>query len=455
MEHLTILQKLFKRAPIYLLGIILIFSLILHIVFFIKHPGENFIKPSDQKIQAQLDDGEISERIAMLKEHTWKYGSRDAYLYTQMANQIIEDGIYGYNTDKESNAFVTPGHPMILVLLFQLANLFNIEQMTMVKIFNMLLNIATIALIYLIGTKIFKNKWIGLVASGFYATYFTPLHYFRTALTEIPGIFFFCLAIYLFLLALESNKKLIHFFFAVVFCYGVMIRPVIAPLVLIAFVVLFIKYRQHLKMWLLITSIWAIGAAIVIAPWVIRNFIMFNEFILLSTHSGNSWFAGSNPFNIYDFSDYWKEQRELGMESKEYAIMKIKEGFENNFGLWFSWFTIGKTYELFKIPDAIYYYNSYSFAGLIKTMHHYLVNLAFITAIISLFSRKKEAIAVTAVLIMYIGLSNLFLTIPRYGFFIIPIMCVLNGYAIITIVTKVVHIIRNQKNKLYTNANKA
>ncbi|MCC2250626.1 glycosyltransferase family 39 protein [Virgibacillus sp. AGTR] len=438
-------KQLYKKAPIYIIGIILLCSFIVYTYFFFQHPGSNFIQPTDAEIQQQLENGEISERIAMLREHTWKYGSRDAYLYTKMANQIIEDGVYGYNTDGKSNAFVTPGYPIILVVLFHIANILDVDQMTVVKLFNMLLSLGTILLIYLIGAKTFANRWIGIVASALYAAYFTPLHYFRTSLTEIPGIFFFCLAIYLFLLALEKNNKIFHFLFAVVFCYGVMIRPVIAPLVLIAFAILLVKYRHQLKTWIVITGVWAFGAAVIIAPWVIRNFIMFNEFILLSTHSGNSWFAGSNPFDLYSFSDYWKEQAELGMDSKEYAIMKIKEGFENNFGLWFAWFTVGKTYELFKLPDAIYFYTAYSYVNIFKLIHNIIVNLAFITTIVSFITRKKEAIAIAAILIMYIGLSNLFLTIPRYGFFIIPIMCILGGYAIVTIIKKVVNIIQGLK----------
>ncbi|MBT2216054.1 glycosyltransferase family 39 protein [Virgibacillus dakarensis] len=442
MNSFTFFQQLYKKAPLYIIGVILFISFILYTYFFIEHPGSNFVQPTDKEIQQQLDNGKISERIAMLREHTWRYGSRDAYLYTKMANQIIEDGIYGYNSNGESNAFVTPGYPMILVVLFHIANSLDVEQMTIVTLFNMVLSLATILLIYTIAAKTFKNQWIGVAASALYAVYFTPLHYFRTALTEIPGIFFFCLAIYLFLLALENNKKIFHFLFAVVFCYGIMIRPVIAPLVLIAFVILFIKYRRQLKTSIVISGIWAIGAVVVIAPWVIRNFIVFNEFILLSTHSGNSWFAGSNPFDIYSFSDYWKEQRELGMDSKEYAIMKIIEGFETNFGLWLAWFTVGKTYELFKLPDAIYFYTAYGYVNLVRMIHNLIVNLAFITVIISFISRKKEAIAIASILIMYIGLANLFLTIPRYGFFIIPIMCILNGYAIVTIITKIINVFR-------------
>ncbi|MYL40839.1 ArnT family glycosyltransferase [Virgibacillus salexigens] len=452
MNRSTFFQQLYEKAPLYILGLILFLSFFIYIYFFIEHPGSNFVQPTDEEIQQQLDDGVISERIAALKEHTWKYGSRDAYLYTEMANQFIEDGIYGYNTNGESNAFVTPGYPMILVVLFLIANTLGVEQMIIVTVFNMVLSLATILLIYNIALKTFKNQWMGVAASAFYAVYFTPYHYFRTALTEIPGIFFFCLAIYLFLIALEKNKKIFHILFAVVFCYGVMLRPVIAPLVLIAFVILFLKYRHQIKTSIVISALWAVGAAVVIAPWVIRNFIVFQEFILLSTHSGNSWFAGSNPFDMYSFSDYWKEQEELGMDSKEYALMKIKEGFETNFGLWLAWFTVGKTYELFKLPDAIYFYTAYGYVNFVKMIHHLIVNLAFITVIISFISRKKEAIAIASILILYIGLSNLFLTIPRYGFFIIPVMCILNGYAIVTLITNIRNLLQRSKLK---NANKA
>ncbi|WP_159457846.1 hypothetical protein [Virgibacillus dakarensis] len=88
----------------------------------------------------------------------------------------------------------------------------------------------------------------------------------------------------------------------------------------------------------------------------------------------------------------------------------------------------------------------------LRMIHNLIVNLAFITVIISFISRKKEAIAIASILIMYIGLANLFLTTPRYGFFIIPIMCILNGYAIVTIITKIKTLSVDRKIR---NANKA
>ncbi|GAQ16871.1 dolichyl-phosphate-mannose-protein mannosyltransferase [Oceanobacillus picturae] len=433
------LKHLHKKMPVYMLIILLLISTIMHTYFLIKHPGSNFVEPTEEQIQEQLENEEITESVAKLREHTWKYGSRDAYLYTNMANQLIEHGVYGYDTRNTGeiikNAFVTPGHPLLLVAIFHVADLFQVEQMTMVKLFNMVLSIGTVLLLYLIASQIFKNRWVGVVAAGLYTFYLTPLHYFRTALTETPGIFFFCLAIYVFLLALHTNKKILHMLFAIIFCYGVMIRPVIAPLVLIGFAVTAFRHRHQYKQFFSVTIFWGIGASVVILPWLIRNYIAFGDFILFSTHSGNSWFAGSNPFNMYDFSEYWKERYELGMEAKDYAIMKIKEGFQENFGLWLSWFTIGKTYELFKIPDAIYYYTALSYMDVFKWTHHIIVNGALITSVVAVLTRKKKLLALASVAFMYIGLSNLFLTIPRYGFFIIPVLCIITAAGIVVLLS--------------------
>lgn len=420
------------RLPFYTMLGILMVSFALHMYFLIDHPGSNFIRIPTEQLEQMVEQGEIDEYTATLKEHTWKYGSRDAYLYVKMANQLLEHGVYGYDTHNTGeivkNAFVTPGYPLILVGLIVVAEILNADQMSIIKLFNMFLSIGTVLLIFLIAKKLFPNPWIGVVASGIYAFYFPPLHYFRMALTEVPGIFFFCLSIYIFLIALETGKKRFHLLFAVFFCYTVLIRPVIAPLVMIGFIVLCMKHWRDVKKWIEVGLIWFAGALLVMGPWVIRNYIAFDEFILLSTHSGNSWIAGSNPYNLYDFRDYLQEMEKLGMDEKEYAHMKIMEGFQTDFGLWLSWFTVGKTYELFKIPDGIYFY-SHWLLTYIKKIHQFLVILALITAIVS---RKREVMGISAILVTYILFSNLFLTIPRYGFFITPIIFLLCGYAICT-----------------------
>jgi 4-amino-4-deoxy-L-arabinose transferase-like glycosyltransferase len=420
------------ELPLIALLVILAFSTILHLTFLIKDPGSSYVQIPAKQLYQMVEKGKLTINDAKLKEHTWKYGSRDAYLYAKMANQIIEHGVYGFDTYNSGkvvqNAFVTPGYPFYLVVIFSAANLFHIDQVQLTILVNMLLSLSTILILYLISVKIFKNQWIGIIAAAAYATYFPPLHYFRSTLTEVPGIFFYCLAFYLFLVAYERNQYRYHFFFAVVFNYAIFIRPVLAPIILFAFILIVMKNKRDYLITLKIVGFWVLGALLIAVPWVIRNYIVFDQFILFSTQAGNSWLGGANPFFLYDFSDYYRDRKALGMDQEEYAYKKIREGFQTKPSLWFSWFTVGKTYELFKLPDGIYFYKHWTMTYF-KYQHQLLVLIAFLTMIIA---RRKEVAAVIIIVVAYIGFSNLFLTIPRYGYYISPILCILVGYALVT-----------------------
>jgi 4-amino-4-deoxy-L-arabinose transferase-like glycosyltransferase len=405
------LAKPFYKKPIFY---ILLFSLLLHLVFLVKEPGTIFKKP---------------EAINFTEEQG-KWGGRDASLYAKMANQIIEEGVYGYDTkhtgEVVKNAFVTPGHPMYLVTTFFIANTLNIDQLLLVRIFNMLLSVATVLLVYLIAKKLFQKELIALSSAFLYATYFSPLHYFRTALTEIPGIFMLCLTILFFLKAFESDKTRNHILFAIFFCIAVMIRPTPAPLILLAIAAVLWKYG--IKKSVRIGLLWAVGPLVVILPWVIRNYIAFGELYIFSSHAGNSLYAGSNPFFVYNNSDYYREMLKMGLDQSQYALYKIKQGFSNNFAIWFSWFTVGKTIELFKYVDGYVHYYYYKGFKLLELQHFFVVIAGFLSAFI--FRKRKGMLPLLFILVGYIALSNLFLTIPRYGFYIIPVICIIAGYGV-------------------------
>ncbi len=417
-----VFKQFYKRAII----LVLILSFFLHMIFLIKHPGTVFNQPE----------------VFGLSEEISYWGSRDAWLYATMANQWIEHRIYGYDTHHTGeivkNAFVTPGHPFYLIIIFMIANILQVEQLVLVKIVNMLLSMATVLLIYFISKRLFKNEWTSVMAALLYATYFSPLHYFRTALTEIPGIFFFCLTLFFFLIAIDSNRARDHLLFTISFCITVMIRPTPAPLILLAIATVLIQFgwRESVR----IGSLWLVGPILIILPWTVRNYLSFGELYLFSSHGGNSIYAGANPFFIYDFSDYWNEREEMGFLREEqgaYGIYKIKEGFASNPALWFSWFTIGKTYELFKQVDATIHYNFYKGFSIFQFQHFLVVVIGFLSGVIH--RKKREVRIIFVILITYIALSNFFLTIPRYGFYIVPMLCILAGYGIVTGLKAVLH----------------
>ncbi|WP_349408673.1 glycosyltransferase family 39 protein [Pseudalkalibacillus sp. SCS-8] len=405
-------QFIHSKYPIL---IILAFSLVVHLLFLVKDPGMIFNNP---------------EQIGFTEEQG-EYGGRDASLYAKMARQLMETGVYGYDThhtgEVVQNAFVTPGQPIYLVIIFSIANLFNIDQLLLAKIFNMFLSVATVGLLYLISHRLFKSQWIALLGSGLYSVYFSQLHYFRTTLTEIPAIFMFCLVILFFLKAYQDNRTRDHVLFGILFCIMVMFRPTPAPLILLAVAAVLLKYP--FKTSVRIGMLWVIGPIVVISPWVIRNLAAFGELYIFSSHAGNSLYAGANPFFKNDFSDYWREMKAKGWSQEQYAWYKIKQGFTSDFDFWFAWFTVGKTINLFHYLDGFVHYMNFAMMKYFKLLHFFIVIVGLGSALIWM---KKEGIRVIAwIVISYIALSNLFLTIPRYGFFIIPLMCILTAFTLI------------------------
>jgi len=426
---MNVIKTKLKSIPI-LMWVILSVALVAHILFATQTQGYNFIPPDPSTKAA--DPAEYDFKL-----HTATYGSRDAYLYAKTAHQLMDTGIYGFDREHTGevvkNAIVTPGYPLFLVGVFSVAKLFHMEDMTAVTIVNIILSLSTILLVYLIGYRLFEKKFIGILAALFYATYFPPLHFAKMALTEIPAIFFYCLSLYLLIKAYQETvfHKWTHMWFSVTFCIAIMIRPVLAPLILFAIVLVVIK--KGIKGSIPVALTWLVGPILIILPWIIRNYVSLGEFVLFSTNSGNSWFAGANPFNLTDTTLLYEDMDRKGMSEQAYAFHLMKKGYLENFNLWFSWFTVGKTYELFKIPDAIYFYQN-SYFGWFKLQNKILLIIAFISAILF---RNKRFVCLVVIFIGYIGLSNLFLTIPRYGYYIIPIACLITSFGIYQVLSYV------------------
>lgn len=391
--------------------------LLVNLWFFVNHPGSIFNEPE-----------RFGEAIST-------YGSRDASLYAKMAWQIIHEGIYGYNAN-HSNAYVTPGQPFYLVAIFKLAEIFNTNHVMLTRLFNMLLNLGIVALIYVISFRLFKGKGLGLIASLLYCLHIAPLHYFRTTLTEIPAIFLFLLSFYIFLLALENDKYRYHVFFGIIASITLMFRATPAPLLLLGWGIVLKKagFYKGVKIGL----IWCIGPLVVMAPWVIRNSLLFGQMYLFSSHAGDPLLAGTNTFYLEEHGVLLSEAEKRGLSSEEYGKLRMAEGFEEDFPLYFSWYTVGKIIWLFMDssgnPEGLGPYGK-EFSGIIKAFYKWQNILTVGIAFLSMFAFRKDKIFVllTLAVFIYIGFSNVFLTIPRYGFFIYPIICLIAGYGLMQI----------------------
>jgi 4-amino-4-deoxy-L-arabinose transferase-like glycosyltransferase len=412
MRGVTVNVSLLKRHSLFL--VLLVMYIIVNSWFLMKHPGSIFNQPE-----------RFGEAIST-------YGSRDASLYAKMAWQLINEGIYGYNSE-EPNAYVTPGQPFYLVAIFKVAEWMQTNHVMLARLSNMILNILTVVLIYTISIKLFKKQTIGLVASLLYCTHIAPYHYFRTTLTETPSIFLFLLSIWIFLLALETGKYRYHVLFGIVASIMLMFRPTPAPILLLAWAIVLLRqgFREGVK----IGFIWTIGPLVIMLPWVIRNILLFDHMYLFSSHSGDPLLAGTNPFHMEDYPTIVQTARDLGVSFQEHGWTRIKQGFQENFPLYFAWFTVGKTIWLFidptGIPDGLGPYQE-TFPEFLSTFFIYQNAFLAIFGLLFayLFRKHKPFMALSLVVLIYIVFSNIFLTIPRYGLIIMPILAIITGYGL-------------------------
>lgn len=403
----------------------LLISVILHTIFLITNPGNVFNNPE-----------KYGEEISL-------YGSRDASLYAKQAFQLIDEGIYGYNST-EPNAYVTPGHPLYLAFLFKTADTLGFNPVATARVANLILSVLTTFLIYQISMHLFFNKAVSTISSLLYATYFSPLHYFRTLLTEIPGIFLLCMCMLFFIIALKENKNIYHIIFGILFSITVMIRPTPAPLILVCLFILIYKngWRALYKQ----VPFWIFGPVLIIAPWILRNLITLGHPYIFSSHSGNPMLAGTNPFFIEKFSDIASKGKALGLTENQYAVQRIKEGFKKQPDLYISWFTIGKTIWLYRRPSDWHgYLPLYHAWTKLVYLQHFLVVLGGGLSGIILRSNKR-VITLFLVILIYTGLSLLFIPDPRFGFFIIPVFCLIAGYGIHKLAVKLSPLLFRAKN---------
>lgn len=422
---LAALKKLPKS-----LYIILAVSLIIHIVFLVTQPG--------------VDDEQIKKT----------YGSTDALNYTLTAEQLLEHGIFGFvylepNDPPEKNAYITPGQPLLLAVALIISKLTTIPYYYVGTMFNITFDLMTIILLYLIGKELFGRKLYGLIAGGLYASYFSIYQYFRTLLTEPPSMFLLCFSIYLFVLAWKYDKVKLHISFGFVVSILLMFRPNPAPMLLIPmFVVL---YSYGVKRSIRIGLLWCIGPLLIIGPWVLRNFIVLDQFVLFSTQSGDPLIAGADPFYKTGYENLINDMAAKGYTDKaEYAKDLIKQGFSTDFVYWFSWFTVGKTLELFITPSWVDGYSNYFFYPLIKIQHLLLMATAAISTFLFMLNslKHKPFMMLVSSLIIYIASANMFLAIDRYGYFVIPIICLIASYGITQMIFFISNFKRKQKGAL-------
>jgi len=222
-------------------------------------------------------------------------------LFYSIYGRSIADG-HGYRLvngpqQGQPTAYYPVGYSAALGFIFAIMKLFPFGQNEPVAVaaFNLLAGLATVVLVFEAGRRLFDNR-IGLVAAGLIAVYPNLIFHTAVALTET----FFNVIMMSALVVMVWRPWSGRFgrgqlaLFGALVGLSALVRPIsflVLPGLLVAWLLAGITWRRAAQY----LAIIAVSAALVIAPWTIRNVIVMRSPVLISTNLGDNLCIGRHP----------------------------------------------------------------------------------------------------------------------------------------------------------------
>ncbi len=185
-------------------------------------------------------------------------------------------------------AFYPPGMTFLLAAWYQLTGAGAISG----KVLNCLIGTGMVLLLYDIGRRLRGNlvgRWAGLTA----AVLPTLVFYSASLGYEIVLGTLFCLVLEITLICQERVRWYHALALGLVLGFGTLVKPVcllVPGLLLVWWLWLGLGWRS-----LAWTAVVLVVQAAVVAPWTVRNYYTFHQFVPVSTNGGYVLYSANNP----------------------------------------------------------------------------------------------------------------------------------------------------------------
>lgn len=348
--------------------------------------------------------------------------SHDAKNYSAMARQLLEQGIYGYDS-RDPNAYVTPGYPLFLAAIFRIVGYQQRDPLPWVRFAQILLSMLTIIMLFRLSCRI-AGRAAGLLAAAISAVYPPFIWANGAILTEVLATFL--LVGYLLWQHIAIRRQsLLHAWIAGLWLgLTVLVRPEFLPALFAVYGYFWLARIENRRRLLLMFSTGLLGIILILMPWWIRNAVTLHRFIPLATQT-NPLMAGTYPNN--QFSDGMGVDTQ-GKTEKEIALERIRVGFTQHPRLFTWWYTFGKLkYTYGEMYAGGGYQPFYLVFPHERDLHKALVWLGVLALLAGGLQRRREVnyISVSLVLMSIIRLA--FVPEFRYNFEEMPMLVLLDS----------------------------
>jgi Dolichyl-phosphate-mannose-protein mannosyltransferase len=218
----------------------------------------------------------------------------DSHAYYAISKALYEEGSFGGPEFRDSSDW-SPGAPFLYAAAFYATG--GAREGT-ARIVEALLGVATILVVFALGWRLggrALGRWVGLFAAFAIAIYPPFLHTTGELMSEPPAMLTLPAAVLAFLWA--SEKRSLWAWLAPGFLFGLtaMFRPEYL-LVGVAFVLLASLHVWREREWRLSlagATVLLVALVIPILPWAIRNYVVLDRVVPISTGGGKALYVGT------------------------------------------------------------------------------------------------------------------------------------------------------------------
>jgi hypothetical protein len=214
----------------------------------------------------------------------------DSHAYYGLANALYEEGTYGGPEFHDASDW-SPGAPLLYAAAFYATG--GAREGT-ARIVELLLGMATIVLVYMLGRRIACGP-VGLLAALGVAVYPPFIHTVGALYSEPLAMAALPAAILAFLWASEGERLRDWLLPGLLFGITAMARPEYLA-VGVAFALLAALRVVRARGWrpgAVATALLVVGLALPIAPWTVRNIVVLDRAVTISTGGGKALYVGT------------------------------------------------------------------------------------------------------------------------------------------------------------------
>ncbi len=356
-----------------------------------------------------------------------------------LLNNLINHNGYSFhnfNGEFIPSAYMPPLYPFFLYLIKIITSFENSNLLFLIYFIQIMFSTISVYLFYLLNKNFFSKKISGI--NSFFFSIFPINIYVCGQISSINlQVFFSILFLYLLFLIIKKNKNGNIILFSTVSGLLILTR---GEFILIFLIILFfILLNKKIKLINFVKIV--IIVLLIISPYIVRNYLIFNEVVIVKSLGFNLWKGNNQLSSVEGYENFSKgefAQLKLKMDNvkkdKYYEINRdnifLEEAKRNLINDPFKY-----TNLFFKKLFSYYFVNFKSNYPDYYNIFHFLPALflgaiSFPGFIISLKKRSFESNILLIYLIFNLLIFSFFFILPRYKLITLPIQIMLASHFI-------------------------